>query len=126
MQASTLPIYLSLSLRAALCLEPLARMVAPFLLLLQFECAGWAMGYFSLRRLCVCVCVVRVCGLCVCVWLALLLLSLVVVGGGGGAGLTAYLARVSVSLVGLKRFELSVGRVNDGQCVPDRFAFSMV
>jgi hypothetical protein len=67
----------------------------------------WATGYFSaasLRFVCV-------------VWLALLLLSSF--GGGGcGAGLPYF------CLVGLKRFELCL--VNDGQCVPDRFAFSMV
>lgn len=52
------PIYL----RAVLCLEPLARTVAPFFLLLQLSVLGDGL---LLRRLCVCV--------CVWLWLALLL-----------------------------------------------------
>lgn len=72
------PIYL----RAVLCLEPLARTVAPFFLLLQLTVLGDGL---LLRRLCV----------CVCVWLWLPCCCV------GGACLPCF------CLVGLKRFELS-------------------
>jgi hypothetical protein len=84
-------------------------MVAPFLLLLQLGALG--NGLF-LRRLCVCVCVWGA-WCVVSVWLTLLLSLVVVVPAY--LPLPVFLSRWS------ETFRACL--VNDGQCVPDRFAF---
>lgn len=83
---------------------------------------GLLLSAASLRFVYVCgACVVS---LCVCGLPCCCCCRLVVVGGGGGAGLTA--SYPCFCLVGWSETFRAVCRVNDGQCVPDRFAFSMV